>query len=69
MLLSGDVMIVDRISEHIKRKGIKQRALAECIDVSPHTISEILAGRRKLTAEEYADICRFLEVPYDRFMS
>ena len=69
MPLSGDVMIVDRILEYIKRKGIKQRALAECIGVSPHTISEILAGRRRLTAEEYADICRFLEVPYDRFMS
>jgi transcriptional regulator with XRE-family HTH domain len=62
-------MIIEKIGEYIKRKGIKQRALADCIHVSPHTMCDILAGRRKLSAEEYAEICRFLEVPYDKFLN
>jgi plasmid maintenance system antidote protein VapI len=61
-------MVYKNISEYIKVKGIKQRAIADCIHVSPHTMCDILAGRRKLSVDEYADICRFLEVPYDRFI-
>ncbi len=61
-------MVYEHIAEYIKVKGIKQRALADSINVSPHTMCDILAGRRKLSVDEYAAICRFLEVSYDRFI-
>jgi len=56
-----------RIAEYVSEKGIKQKTIASAINMTPQAMSETLAGKRTLTADEYGDICAFLEVPYGRF--
>jgi transcriptional regulator with XRE-family HTH domain len=63
-----DKMVYEKIAEYIERRGIKQRALATYMGISPHAMRHILAGRRKIGVEEYVNICRFLEVPYEKFL-
>lgn len=61
-------MIAKKIAEYIATKGIKQKALADAVGISPVSMSETLRGNRTLTADEYVIICRFLEVPYSKFI-
>ncbi len=60
-------MIVENLAKYVKEKGVKQSVIADAVGMSPVAMSETLMGRRKLGAEEYVNICNFLEVPYDRF--
>ncbi len=62
-------MIAKRIKRYVTERGIKQTAIANAIGMSKVALSETLNGNRTLTAEEYARICDFLEVPYEKFMS
>ncbi len=61
-------MVAQKLAQYIEDKGIKQKAIADAIGISPQALSSTLAGKRTLGADEYRDICRFLEVPYARFM-
>ncbi|MBQ9000222.1 MAG: helix-turn-helix transcriptional regulator [Eggerthellaceae bacterium] len=61
-------MVALRIAKYVEEKGIKQKAIAAAIGISPQAMSETLAGRRTLSADEYRDICIFLEVPYSKFL-
>lgn len=61
-------MIAEKIAEYVSAKGIKQKTLADAVGISPVSMSETLRGNRTLTADEYADICKFLEVPYSKFI-
>jgi len=60
-------MIAERIKDYVEEKGIKQIAIANATGMSKVAVSETLNGNRTLTAEELARICRFLEVPCERF--
>ena len=62
-------VIVERIKSYIEEKGIKQIAIASATGMSKVAVSETLNGNRTLTAEEFVRICRFLEVPCERFIS
>ena len=61
-------MIYEQIANYLKRNGIKQSFLAENTSLSRQAISEALNGRRKITVEEYADICKALNVSVNRFI-
>ena len=61
-------MVVDKIAEYIEKQGIKQSAIANYLEIHPQTMSDIINGKRKLKADEYIDICDFLNVPYDQFV-
>ncbi len=45
--------------EFLKPMGISQYRLAKQIDVPPQRISEIIAGRRSITADTDLRLCRF----------
>lgn len=62
-------MVANNIAEYIREKGIKQSAIAEYLGIKQQTMSDIINGNRNLKADEYIDICDFLEVPYDKFVS
>ena len=62
-------VIAERIKSYVEEKGIKQIAIASATGMSKVAVSETLNGNRTLTAEEFVRICRFLEVPCDRFIS
>lgn len=61
-------MVYENVAKYLKEKGIKQSVLADAIGIHPQSMSMTMLGRRTLTAEEYRDICLFLEVPFDKFM-
>ena len=60
-------MIARNIAKYVEEKGVKQKVIAAAIGISPQAMSETLAGRRTLSADEYRDICLFLEVPFGKF--
>lgn len=59
--------VSSRIANYIEQKGIKQIAIAKAIGITPQAMSETLLGKRKLSADEYGDICKFLGVSYGYF--
>ena len=61
------LLIAERIKAYVDEKGIKQVAIAAAADMSPVALSATLNGNRTLTAEEFAKICKFLDVPCERF--
>ena len=54
-------MIYERIAKFVEENGIKQSALAEKTGMTKQALSNSLRGLRKITAEEYAAICRALK--------
>ena len=62
-------MVAIRIAKYISERGIKQKAVADAVTMSPQAMSETLSGKRTLTADEYGRICEFLRVPYEFFFT
>lgn len=56
------------MKEFIEQKGYKQSAIAEKVGISSMKLSQILNGNRKCEAGEYANICKELNVPYEKFI-
>lgn len=60
-------MLSDVIYEYIKSKGIKQIFIAEKLGISNHAVSDIMSGKRRISAEEYYLLCKVLEIPMTYF--
>lgn len=61
-------MLGARIKKYLDDKGIKQSFLARKIGTYDSTMSDILSGKRNITAEEYYLICKALDVPMEKFV-
>lgn len=61
-------MLGESIKLFMKGKKIKQKFLAEKLQVSNSTLNAMLNGNRKITAEEYFKICEFLNVRLETFI-
>lgn len=55
-------MLNERISAAIADSGLKQRFIAERIGMSEQIFSALLAGKRKVTVEEFFGICQVLNM-------
>lgn len=55
-------MVADRINSVIVGAGLKQKYLAEKIGVSERVLTAMLSGRRKISADEFYDICLALNM-------
>jgi len=62
-------MIAQAIAAYLKENGIKQKLLCERTGLTSHCISLALNNKRKLSVDEYAEICAALNVPYDFFFA
>ena len=60
-------MLGVRIREYIVESGMKLGAVAEKANIPMNTFSAMMNGKRKITAEEYFDICKILGVPLEKF--
>lgn len=54
--------IVKYLSEYIEIRGIRQAFIARKIGMNKNALSNTLAGRRKLLADEYIKLCDALDV-------
>lgn len=62
-------MIVDSLAKYISDHGIKQKAIADHLGIAPSSMSALLLGNRRMSADEYVAICDFLDVPYSKFVN
>ncbi|MBS5368344.1 MAG: helix-turn-helix transcriptional regulator [Coprobacillus cateniformis] len=62
--------MIDRemLKRYIHDNGIKQRAISDKTGISETSISMILSGDRKCEVNEYARICKYLGVPFSKFI-
>lgn len=55
-------MVNKRVEAAIEKSGMKQKAIAEKIGVSEQALCAMLAGRRKISADEFYGICVVLNI-------
>lgn len=52
--------VCDRLKLYMKEKGYKQKVIAEKSGFTENQMSQILNGRRDITADEFETICNAL---------
>ena len=60
-------MVCTNIHKYIKKKGIKQSAIAAGIGCTDSLLSQCLLGKIKMSAEMFFDICDFLGASPEQF--
>lgn len=60
-------MIGERIGEYLDQNGITQAFLAAKARMTPTSVSMVVNGTRKVSAEEYIRICRALKLDLEYF--
>ena len=60
-------MIGEKIGEYLDENGITQAFLAEKAKMTPISVSMMVNGTRKVSAEEYIRICRALKLDLEYF--
>lgn len=53
--------VQSRISAYIERMGISQASICKKTGIRPDTMSAMLNGKRKMTADEFEKICFAIE--------
>lgn len=48
---------LERLKEGIKKSGVRQRVIAECAGVGAPSMSNMLRGKQKLTADVFLTVC------------
>lgn len=61
-------MIAERINYYLDDHGIMNKFVAERSGIPLNTFSMMMNGKRKITADEYAAICRALGLSLDTFV-
>ncbi|MCC8097115.1 MAG: helix-turn-helix domain-containing protein [Eubacterium sp.] len=62
------MMLGKKIKTFLNQRGIRQNFICEKTGLSAQTVSAMLNGDRKITAEEYFLICEALNVKADFFI-
>ena len=60
-------MLHEKIKKYLIEHGIKQTFLAQKLGIPDPTLSDMLAGQRKIYADEYYKICNALGVSLTYF--
>ena len=59
--------INDQLNSYLTKTGIKQVTLSKKTGISPDAISRILRNERKISAEEFLEICYALDLDPNEF--
>lgn len=62
------VVNINAIKEYLDSSGLKQKVVAERAGLDSNKFCLILQGKRRLEASEYANICKTVGVPMDKFL-
>lgn len=57
-----------KLKKYLEENGIKQSFLEEKTGISQEKISNMMTGKRKITADELSKICQALKVSADLFL-
>ena len=60
--------VQERITSYIRDFGIKQSVICEKTGIRSDTMSAMMTGKRKMSANEFELICRAIEKSPDDFM-
>lgn len=61
--------IIERLNEYISENEIKNTYISQETGLTIETISEILAGKRRILADEFLLICTALDIDPNIFRS
>lgn len=61
-------MVQSRVTQYIREMGIKQNVIAAKTGLSENAVSAILNNRRKMSADEFANICKAIGKEPNDFM-
>lgn len=56
-----------KFKEIIESRGIKQSHICKKTGMTPDCVSRILNSTRKITAEEFLNLCEFLDIDPNEF--
>lgn len=62
------MVVQGRVAQYIKAMGIKQSMIAKKTGLTDNMVSDILNGKRKMSADEFVRICKALEKNPNDFM-
>ena len=62
------MVVQSRLSEYIRNMGIKQTAICNKTGINKDALCAILAGRRKMSADEFEKICMAIQKQPNDFM-
>lgn len=60
-------MVYQNIKRYLEDNKINQTAIGQKIGLSKQIMSNAMNGKRKLSADEYLNLCKVLGVPADYF--
>lgn len=60
-------MVYEKIAEYLKSHGVKQSYLVKSTSFSSQALTAAIKGKRKISVEEYLELCHALHVPVDYF--
>ena len=61
------ILVIDRLMEYMKKRGVKQLDLSRESNISQSTLSKILNREAKLTLQHIFKICNALKVDPEIF--
>lgn len=61
-------MLGEKIKKYLSENGIKQTFVSEKVGIPDPAFSDVLSGKRKITAIEYYRLCKTLKVPMEFFL-
>jgi len=62
-------MVGNRVKCYLDERGIKHTFVSEAIGLPANVFSNMLNEKRKITAEEYFEICKVLGVNANEFLN
>lgn len=54
--------VTENVKRYIVEKGLKQKYVAECMEMTPQSFCDMLNGRKEFKIEYVAPICNILGV-------
>lgn len=61
-------MVGEQVRKYLDERGIKYSAVADAVGMKRPAMYQSLNGNRSFLVDEYYEVCKFLDVPFDSFI-
>ena len=62
-------MIWENIRDYVSEKKLSQKQIAENMDITEPRLSLMLNGKRKMTVDDYINLCKAIAVHPTKFLN